>query len=677
MPNDLVFVTIWWFFFFLLGVVSLPLVYLIFKDFSDLGYGLAKAAGLLAISYLAFILNFLKIIPLSYNFLLFVLFLYTLLNLYLFKRQKKGILPAIIQNLKIIIAQEALFTAGLILWTVVRGYQPDIRGLEKFMDFGFINSALNTKYLPPPDIWFAGKPINYYWFGHFVVAVATKLSKVPSSVSYNLMLATIMGLTLTSAFSLASSWVKKLNLQIDKRLIFLAGIISAILLTFGGNFHTPYFVWKNGIERYWYPDATRFIGYNPDVEDKTIHEFPIYSFIVSDLHAHLINLPFVLLFIGGLFAYALSLNKKNYSEIFSYKVLPVGFILGIMFMTSTWDFGNYFLATNVVLLTLAIKNHGISPRVLWIAGRIILIIVISLITALPFILNFESIAEGVKFVTSHSPLWQLAILWGFPAVLSIIFSVTLYLKRKSLETPDFFVVSLLITSWVLIILPEVIYVKDIYIASHYRANTMFKLTYQAFVMFYLSSGYITIRVLNFIKKGALRLASSLFFAFLFYLILMYPTIAVKSYYDGLKVYRGLAGDTWLKNYYPGEYAAYIWLKKNTQGQPVILEAPGDSYTDFNVISSYTGFPTVSGWFVHEWLWRGSADFPQQRVGDITLIYTSEDVNLTKSLLAKYRIEYVVVGTFERQRFPNINESKFRQIGKVIFSSGGTKIYQLN
>ena len=49
--------------------------------------------------------------------------------------------------------------------------------------------------------------------------------------------------------------------------------------------------------------ATRYIGYNPDVPDKTIHEFPCYSFVLGDLHAHVVNVMFVLFLTGLLYAW--------------------------------------------------------------------------------------------------------------------------------------------------------------------------------------------------------------------------------------------------------------------------------------------------------------------------------------------------------------------------------------
>jgi uncharacterized membrane protein len=310
-------------------------------------------------------------------------------------------------------------------------------------------------------------------------------------------------------------------------------------------------------------------------------------------------------------------------------------------------------------------------------GVIIAFIVIAaLITALPFILNFESIAEGADFTHTKTPLWQLAVLWGMPAVLTLVFAFVLTRVKAKLARADLFIISILTASWILIFIPEFVYVKDIYIASHYRANTMFKITYQAFVMFSLTAGYIAIRTISLLKDTALKIFVFSFFVLMFGSVVYYAYIATNSYYGDLKIYRGLRGDTWLQNKYPPEYQALLWLQDNVDGQPVILEAAGDSYTEYNVISSYSGLPTVSGWFVHEWLWRGKPEYPQERVNDIIQIYTSSDIAGVKQLLGKYRVEYVIVGHFEREKYPNLIESKFEEIGERVFQSGGTSIYRV-
>lgn len=678
MNSDVVYLVSWWFVFLVVGIISFPLSYLFFNRFIDLGYGFSKTIGFLIVTYLVFSGGIFRLFPFYQSWILAILVVYCLVNLLILLKIRKKIIPAIRHGVNVILAQEALFSAGYLFWSWVRGYQPDIRGLEKFMDYGFINSILKSEYLPPADMWLAGHSINYYWFGHLWVAVATKLSTLPQGVTYNLMLATILGLTLTAAFCLSATLASYAKLKIGKRAAYVAGVVSAFLLVFAGSLHTPIYALKDGVSNYWYPDATRFIGYHPETTDKTIHEFPQYSFVVSDLHAHLINLPVVLLFLAVLLALIYELaDKKGGGDSFSYLLIPSGFLLGIMFMTNAWDFGNYLLVLGVALgLSSLMKQHLDFKNLVNLLISLGVVLMVAAITAFPFILNFESIAQGVAFVNNHTPFWQLGVLWGFPAILTTIYLFFVYKLRSEFKTSDVFVVSLLGASWMLIALPEIIYVKDIYIASHHRANTMFKLTYQAYVMFYLLSGYIAVRTITFLQKDSAKKLLAFFYSLLFVSILSYAFFAVNSYYGGLKFYRGLSGETWLADLYPSEFGAVLWLRRNVNGQAVILEAPADSYTDGNVISAYSGLPTVSGWFVHEWLWRGSPDIPQKRVADAAEIYTSREIEKTKELLREYQVAYVIISTFEREKYINLYEPKFKIIGKPVYARGVTTIYQI-
>jgi uncharacterized membrane protein len=111
----------------------------------------------------------------------------------------------------------------------------------------------------------------------------------------------------------------------------------------------------------------------------------------------------------------------------------------------------------------------------------------------------------------------------------------------------------------------------------------------------------------------------------------------------------------------------------------MLEAVGDSYTQFNQISMSTGLPTVQGWVVHEWLWRGGYDQPSARQEDVKNIYqyNEPDLSRLRDLIHKYTISYIFVGDNETQAYSEINEQNFINLGaKIVFSSGNTKIYQL-
>lgn len=239
-------------------------------------------------------------------------------------------------------------------------------------------------------------------------------------------------------------------------------------------------------------------------------------------------------------------------------------------------------------------------------------------------------------------------------------------------------------SILLLIFPEFFYFKDIY-PAHFRSNTMFKLGYQAFILFSVLSGYTIVsylfhtgpgqRVHVYRKIFLLLLAPQLF------LVSIYPIFSVRSYFDSLRTYKGLDGHMWFVEQYPDDYLALQWLKKNvhgsaTQDLPVIVEADGDSYTDYARFSAYSGLPTIIGWPVHEWLWRGSYDVVAPRREDVRLIYESENKEETQDILDKHKVSYIIIGALEREKFQYLNQEKIAQMSTLVFTSGDTQIYQV-
>lgn len=128
--------------------------------------------------------------------------------------------------------------------------------------------------------------------------------------------------------------------------------------------------------------------------------------------------------------------------------------------------------------------------------------------------------------------------------------------------------------------------------------------------------------------------------------------------------------------YPDDYKAILWLRENISGQPVIVEANGDSYTDYDRVSANTGLPTIIGWPVHEWLWRGSYDEAGKRIPEVAAIYESKDLAKTKEILKKYNVEYIFVGSLEREKYKQLDEEKIKSLGTIVFESGRTKIIKI-
>jgi len=281
-----------------------------------------------------------------------------------------------------------------------------------------------------------------------------------------------------------------------------------------------------------------------------------------------------------------------------------------------------------------------------------------------------------------SPFWMLFILWGFFWVSFILFLIVSKIKKPVTSHQQLITNFLLILfsfGTFLIIIPEFFYIKDIY-PAHFRANTMFKLGYQAFIMMMIAS-IITFFLLKSFrtKRSEVRnlLITGVWIFFSFFVII-YPYFSIPSYYGLLNRPVELDGSKWLEQFYPEDKEIVDYLNKNEKGQPVILESQGDSYTDYERISAMTGLPTVAGWWVHEWLWRGSSDVVGNRIPEVIELYQSKDLNKTKELIKKYQIKYIIVSRLEKQKYSELYEAKFSQLAKLVLrsSNGLGALYQI-
>ncbi|KKS30833.1 MAG: hypothetical protein UU92_C0018G0002 [candidate division WWE3 bacterium GW2011_GWA1_42_12] len=152
------------------------------------------------------------------------------------------------ETLRFIVMEEYLFLVGFWLMAWVRGFAPEIRTLEKFMDYGFIRRYLMSPTLPAEDMWMAGQSINYYSFGHFWASVVIRFFRVEPAYGYNLVLALIAGLTSSMSFMVASN----LTAAKEKARI-IGGLVGSLAVTIGGNTHTVWYLLSHlGLEGYWY-----------------------------------------------------------------------------------------------------------------------------------------------------------------------------------------------------------------------------------------------------------------------------------------------------------------------------------------------------------------------------------------------------------------------------------------
>lgn len=644
-----------------IGILSFPILWVLAKRLPDGGFGVSTAFGVALLSFLVWVGSSLRLFPFSLASSVVCLVVVATLSFLIAWKNKRALRLWVIEK-KLILVLEILMAISTILgWSMVRGFQPDIQGLEKFMDAGFVNAILRSEWMPPADPWLSGYPLNYYYFGHFQATVLTRISGIDSAMTYNLMLASVFAMAFVGVFSVIVNVVNNIKIGV------VSGILTALLLNLGGNLHTAWHFLTRQPKLYWYPDATRFIEY-------TIHEFPAYSFVVSDLHGHLLNLPIVLVLLTLLLLIQKTNGNKT-SQVFLF--IAIGFLFGVMTMTNTWDVPIYGL---VFALTLSLgrlrgSSHRLGQVLLSIVRDGLIALCVSLLVSLPFLFSFRNFSKGIAIVESQSPLWQLGVLWGGFLLIALIAG---WWFGWVLRSP--FPLVLVGVSILLIIIPEFIYVKDIYIKEYHRANTMFKLTYQSFVILCLVFGTTLGSILDHrqLFKGPrwwlLRTASVAVLMVVFAAHMMYPFYSLRGYYNGFSQYKGIYGLQWFSLAYPDDYLALQWLKTFAQGQEVVLEAVGESYTDFARMSSFSGLPTVLGWRVHEWLWRGSFDEPSKRTEHVRQMYEQPVSDESRTLFDQYRVRYIVVGDLERRAY-KIDLTGLIRLGHIAFQSGETMVIE--
>jgi uncharacterized membrane protein len=124
-----------------------------------------------------------------------------------------------------------------------------------------------------------------------------------------------------------------------------------------------------------------------------------------------------------------------------------------------------------------------------------------------------------------------------------------------------------------------------------------------------------------------------------------------------------------------EAALFLDAHRPPRGE-AMLEASGDSFTYAGRLSAATGIPTVLGWHAHEWLWRNDQEIWQSRATAISEFYQSMDEERRRQFLAFWRIRYVVIGDFERERYAALNAAAIEALGTLVFQAGGSRIIEI-
>ena len=466
-------------------LVSLPLSMFIFRPLPDRGIILARVVGLLGVSYVAWLTVSLGWLDFSRTpVILGFLVMGSLSAVVLLARwgEIKGFLK---QNWRLLLIGEVLFLTAFLAFVGLRSAVPDLWhphfGGEKPMELAYFNAVIRSTSLPPFDPWFAGGYLNYYYWGYFVLAGMVHLTGILPTTAFNLAVPLFFALTITGAYSIVYNltegvrrarmsgtsggsagaaiddrtdprrWRSTLGSPVGAGLT--AGLFIAVIgnldgmaqviqgtwhkLTDGGS--SPFFFFWGSSRMldtqenfdpsplaFWVPDKVAgFADWSPHIT-----EFPFFTFLYGDLHAHMMVIPFTLLVIGLGLALVVGLRSSGHLWALA-TAAALALALGSLWVINSADYPSYLLLT-LALLALAVyfRPGRPSSRLLMFGGLASGVVAVSILAFLPFHEYYQAFATGLEASKWQTPVDRFLGIHGL--FLFVIATFLVYTARGTL-----------------------------------------------------------------------------------------------------------------------------------------------------------------------------------------------------------------------------------------------------
>lgn len=792
-----------------IAALALPLAFRLFARFPDTGAGLSFTLGLTLISAGYFLLRVVGALPAGRGGFILAIALFAVVMVVLAVRDRR-FLARLRRSLRGLTVAAVLFSALFFGYAFFRAHTPDIAHTEQPMDFLYLNAMLVSPDYPPHDPWFAGENASYYYGGYLQAAVLTGASDVWPATGFNLSLAAVFASAGVAAASLCAALARWLLGARGRRWIPVAAAGGVLLLLFAGplasifelaaahgasseGVYTAFGV--EGLVRcgadagdscigqrldpserwfpadhwaWWRMSRMSYWGPQPGYTD-VISEVPFFSFLLGDLHPHLMAIP------GIVLALALSAVLWRGRGPLSWRehvrrplwLLVVALVFGSLAFVNTWDVITLATVLAFAMLTRNLRALPPLPAIAATASYLAVPALLALVAYSPWIVDLSSGSVGGLYAygDSGTRIRHVLLFWGTVVVLSLpviawalprpmatlrlrqiaiagllpalpcllwmvlaaagrsagVFAeevglgeafssrgaggwLTLVFYGAALWLLAFATIRLadrrhpgapvagLATLGVLLLYgTELLFIRDalFFVPRH---NTVFKLSYQAWIILSLASPVVLVAALRFAAPrprlflaapAALLLAGSLVFA-----VTMMPNRT-----DGFREAVSLDGLHFVDFYHPDEYALIEWLAENVEPDAVVVEASGrvwrvgdegqalledpGGYGSFGRVGFRTGLQVPVGWPGHERTWRGKEVAPEvdRRRDLVDTVYTAAGREEVVRALEELGATYVVVGREERERYRGGLIPAFETFLDTVFAEGEVRVYR--
>ena len=780
----------------LIGLAAFPIVARAFPVLADRGWAISKPVGMLLVATAVWLASYTRLVPntpLTWWVFLIVL---GFGSSWVLGSDWKRLRKTLVRRWRTIVTIELIFLAFFLMFLSMRAFDPAAAGTEKPMDLMMLTAVTSAEYAPPEDLWLAGEPIAYYYFGYWIYGGVNAMAGTGPAVAYNVGLALVAGMAASVVAALVTTLVRRDGAS--TKVALLAGGVSSFLLLLVSNLSGLWTLlditriapdwllnWYQGdnyprVDRIatWRPDdfgwwweSSRIIstfGESGNDLDFTIQEYPFFSFLLGDFHPHLMSIPFLLTGITVLTALFIAYRTISFGVL--RRNVPAALIAAVVIGSSGfinfWDVGLLLMLSTGLVIAGWVLTRGPGLKslikaalplgVLWLVGMLIYspfyfgtaesqvqspailpvrygsrpIHFVSVWLLLMIVVAPIAIALAKKYATAvfdrlrgqqkvsqsdRQLIWRPAwitglvlvvlpwLVWvtthlafndnarasdvisrlpvtGLLGVISVVLiAVTLGRAHRGADEGAHYVLLLGALALYLLFAAELFFVHDLF---DNRMNTVFKFYYQAWILLSAVGGYgaytwwrhhpaLTGRTVWISRTGIAVLAvvvvSSVYFPV--------ASAVTKTVDSGLGP--NLDSLSFLEAWDQEELDVIERIREIADSNDHLIEAAGESYSDYGRIAGLSGVPTVIGWAFHEKQWHGSDRAFAHRRGDVETIYTTDDEQELRELIDKYSLTLVVVGPRETSTYGNIDMSMFDTLGDRIIELGDFTVFRIN
>lgn len=775
--------TLWWYLATLIATIAcLPVTLFLFKRTMGQGAGFARPVAMLITIWPVWFLSSILRLEGTWSAMLLWAFLLATAVFGWIQVQRRGLLRR--ENLYHFVVAEFAFIAVFVAALWFRGYGPQILDTEKTSELMMLSSLMQSSSMPPIDAWLSGESLNYYYLGYAIFGGFGKMTFLAPAMVFNLALITTFAMAFVAIAGLVAMVLGRYFGEWSAR---IGGIVAAVMTLVMGNLWSSW-KWANDAagSDYWGGigwTASRVIkdSADPEYGFNPITEFPSFSFVLGDLHPHVMALPFVATSLGIAWVLMTLGRVKDGENFWQREFVRIGIsggILGSLYVLNSWDFPTYF---GIAAFALVLGTLGIGWRAQ--VSSVLLLLVSAVVAWLPFHLAFTAPANPIDSPVSnalgnipliggvlnsigvydglattpgeffsvfgfqyfvlmallagevarrrepvfsqryrrmgerleHDPVsGYMALAFGALCLIGAIvvpihlllfcglpvIVIWLLLERDARLTPANISLVLFAFALLLLLIPEFFYISDIYSGS--RMNTVFKVSYQVWMLMSVASAIGLVSLWKSIRFNVvLRFAMPAATAVLLLFGMVYPVVGGQQWLDWRNPQRewsGINGLEYLKSVpdspEEAEYEAIRWLWENADDNDVILAAGGGEWDNgVGRISSGSGVPMIIGWTGHERQWHlGDEEMLgsfSERISDIDAMFAGPP---DPELLDKYGVTFIYIGPIElyggtsyatpREGYmavnpvPTANDPNFPGDGwNLVFQRGDVRIYE--